>query len=138
LTGQQLHAERPDIGVLTGDLAQGLFRMYPAVLRIAPCCVWSIVSVESEGASAAIMALTKPKSTSIPPSGVTLMVAGFQSRQHLRLAPETRQTLRMGGKLLRQNLERHVAIQFGIAGDRPRPSCPPRWGEDFVGAYDRR
>ena len=58
-----------------------------------------------------------------------------ERRQHLRFALETRESLRVGGEEVRQNLDGDVTVQ-------PRVACPidfahsagPEGGQDFVGA----
>ena len=40
----------------------------------------------------------------------------IQRRQRLRFALEPREPVRIGGKELRQDLDRHVAIELRIAG----------------------
>ena len=58
-----------------------------------------------------------------------------ERRQHLRFALETRESLRVGGEEVRQNLDGHVTVQLRVA-------CPidfahsagPEGGQDFVAA----
>ena len=58
-----------------------------------------------------------------------------ERRQHLRFALETRESLRVGGEEVRQNLDGHVTVQSRVACpvDFAHPAGP-EGGQDFVAA----
>jgi len=48
----------------------------------------------------------------------------IQARQHLSLAFESGHPFRVRGELLRQHLERHIAVELGVAGQPHLPHPP--------------
>src|SRR6185295_857419 len=58
----------------------------------------------------------------------------IESGQHLRLAREARQPIRVAGKQLRQNLQRNVAVERTVAGTiHLSHAASPKRGDDFIG-----